>query len=219
MYRSYLKPFFDLFFSFVGLLILSPVFILVMVCLYIVNDGKPFFYQLRPGKDEKIFKIIKFKTMNDKTDADGNLLKDTERLTTVGKIVRKTSLDEIPQLINVLKGDMSIIGPRPLLPEYLPLYTQVQKRRHLVKPGITGLAQVKGRNQMKFSERLINDVYYEDNLNFFLDFKILLLTIRSVLFKPSGVVIGQTVDDVDDIGLSKNLSSNHFKIKKDEYKR
>jgi lipopolysaccharide/colanic/teichoic acid biosynthesis glycosyltransferase len=219
MYRSYLKPFFDLFFSFVGLLILSPVFILVMVCLYIVNDGKPFFYQLRPGKDEKIFKIIKFKTMNDKTDAEGNLLKDTERLTTIGKIVRKTSLDEIPQLINVLKGDMSIIGPRPLLPEYLPLYTQVQKRRHLVKPGITGLAQVKGRNQMKFSERLINDVYYEDNLNFFLDFKILLLTIRSVLFKSSSVVIGQTVDDIDDIGLSKNLSSNHFKKKQDEYKR
>jgi|TARA_R110000851_G_scaffold190370_1_gene340726 lipopolysaccharide/colanic/teichoic acid biosynthesis glycosyltransferase len=219
MYRNYLKPFFDLFFSFVGLLILSPVFILVMVCLYIVNDGKPFFYQLRPGKDEKIFKIIKFKTMNDKTDAEGNLLKDTERLTTIGKIVRKTSLDEIPQLINVLKGDMSIIGPRPLLPEYLPLYTQVQKRRHLVKPGITGLAQVKGRNQMKFSERLINDVYYEDNLNFFLDFKILLLTIRSVLFKSSSVVIGQTVDDIDDIGLSKNLSSNHFKKKQDEYKR
>ncbi len=219
MYRNYLKPFFDLFFSFVGLLILSPVFILVMVCLYIVNDGKPFFYQLRPGKDEKIFKIIKFKTMNDKTDAEGNLLKDTERLTTIGKIVRKTSLDEIPQLINVLKGDMSIIGPRPLLPEYLPLYTQVQKRRHLVKPGITGLAQVKGRNQLKFSERLINDVYYEDNLNFFLDFKILLLTIRSVLFKSSSVVIGQTVDDIDDIGLSKNLSSNHFKKKQDEYKR
>lgn len=213
MYRNFFKPFFDFLFSLVGLVVLSPIFIIVTICLYIVNNGKPLFYQLRPGKNEKTFKIIKFKTMNDKTGIDGDLLKDSERLTRVGKIVRKTSLDELPQLINVLKGDMSFIGPRPLLPEYLPLYTDVQKRRHLVKPGITGLAQAKGRNHMKFSERLKNDVYYVENLSFALDIKIIFLTIQSILLKPSSVVIGQTVDDVDDIGLSENLSSNHFKKK------
>src|SRR5690606_7073774 len=144
---------------------------------------------------------------------DGSLMGDAERLTFIGSIVRKTSLDEIPQLINVIKGDMSLIGPRPLLPEYLPMYNEIQKKRHQVRPGITGLAQVKGRNQMKFSERLENDVYYVENLSFFLDIKILMLTVVSVLFKTSTVSEGQTIEDVDDIGLSKNLSSNHFKKK------
>ena len=151
--------------------------------------------------------------MNDKVDQEGVLLPDAERLTKIGGFVRKTSLDEIPQLINVLLGDMSLIGPRPLLPEYLPLYTDIQKKRHEVRPGITGLAQVKGRNEMLFSERMRNDVYYVEHLSFFLDIKIIFMTIKSVLFKSKSIVLGQTVDEVDDIGLSKNLSSNHFKKK------
>jgi len=213
MYKNYFKRLFDFLSAFFGLLILSPLFIVVMIGLYFANQGKPFFFQARPGKDERIFKIVKFKTMNDKKDAQGNLLPDAERLTKIGSFVRKTSLDEIPQLINVLKGDMSLIGPRPMLPEYLPLYSEKHKKRHNVKPGITGLAQVKGRNTMKFSERFDNDVYYVENLSVILDIKILLLTVKSVLFKSSTIVNGQTVDDVDDLGISKNLSSNHFKKK------
>ncbi len=211
MYRNYLKPIMDFLMAFFGLLLLSPVFIVVTIALYFANSGKPFFFQLRPGKDERIFKIVKFKTMNDKTNENGELLPDTERLTSIGAFVRKTSLDEIPQLINVLKGDMSIIGPRPMLPEYLPLYSEKHKRRHNVRPGITGLAQVKGRNQMKFSERFDNDVYYVENISLGLDIKIIILTIKSVLFKSSTIVNGQTVDEVDDLGISRNLSSNHFK--------
>lgn len=214
MYKNFLKRVIDFLIAFIGLVFLSPIFILVTICLFFANDGKPFFFQARPGKKEKIFRIIKFKTMNDKTDAQGTLLSDSERLTTVGKIVRKTSLDELPQLINVLKGDMSIIGPRPMLPEYLPLYSEKHKKRHNVRPGITGLAQVKGRNQMKFSERFDNDVFYVDNLSFLLDVRIILLTVKSVLFGSSTIINGQTVDDVDDLGISKNLSSNHFKNKK-----
>lgn len=149
--------------------------------------------------------------MNDKRDKAGNLLHDAERLTPIGKFIRKTSLDEIPQLINVLKGDMSLVGPRPLLPEYLEVYDNEQKQRHNVKPGITGLAQVRGRNVMKFSERLKNDVYYVRNISFILDLNILLLTVKSVLFKSNDIILGQTVDEIDDIGLSRNLSSNHFK--------
>jgi len=214
MYKNFFKRLIDFIVAFVGLVVLSPVFIIVTLCLYFANQGKPFFFQRRPGKNEKIFSIIKFKTMNDKKDAEGNLLSDAERLTPVGGFVRKTSLDEIPQLINVLKGDMSIIGPRPMLPEYLPLYSEKHKRRHNVRPGITGLAQVKGRNQMKFSERFDNDVFYVENLSLLLDLKILFLTVKSVLFRSSTIVHGQTVDEVDDLGISKNLSSNHFKSKK-----
>jgi undecaprenyl phosphate N,N'-diacetylbacillosamine 1-phosphate transferase len=210
-YKSFFKRILDFCSALIGLLLLSPLFIIVTIGLYFANQGKPFFFQLRPGRNEKIFKIIKFKTMNDKKDKQGNLLSDAERLTQIGAFVRKTSLDEIPQLLNVIKGDMSLIGPRPLLPEYLPFYNDTQKRRHEVRPGITGLAQVRGRNQMMFSERLENDVYYVDNQTFKLDLKIFLLTISTVFFKSSTVIIGQTVDDVDDIGLSKNLSSNHFK--------
>jgi lipopolysaccharide/colanic/teichoic acid biosynthesis glycosyltransferase len=211
MYRKIVKPLLDFFAALAGLLLVSPIFIFVMIGLFFANNGKPFFFQTRPGKDEKLFKIIKFKTMNDKKDEKGILLSDEVRLTKIGKFVRKTSLDEIPQLLNVLIGDMSLVGPRPLLPDYLPMYSETQRKRHDVRPGITGLAQVKGRNTMKFSERLINDVYYVENLSFFLDIKILFLTVRSVLFKSGTVINGQTVDDVDDIGLSKNLSSNHFK--------
>ncbi|MEG0916300.1 MAG: sugar transferase [Myroides sp.] len=211
MYKNYFKRLFDFLAALVGLICLAPIIIIVTIGLYFANQGKPFFFQARPGKDERIFKIIKFKTMNDKKDAQGHLLPDADRLTPIGAFVRKTSLDEIPQLINVLKGDMSLIGPRPMLPEYLPLYSEKHKKRHNVKPGITGLAQVKGRNTMKFSERFDNDVYYVENLSVILDIKILLLTVKSVLFKSSTIVNGQTVDDVDDLGISKNLSRNHFK--------
>ena len=213
MYKNFFKRLFDFTAVLVGLLVLSPMFILVTIGLFFANQGKPFFFQTRPGKNEKLFRIVKFKTMNDKKDAAGNLLSDAERLTKIGNFVRKTSLDELPQLINVLKGDMSLIGPRPLLPEYLPLYTDKHRRRHEVRPGITGLAQVKGRNTMKFSERFNNDVFYVDSLSFSLDVKIIILTIKSIILKSSTIINGQTVDDVDDLGISRNLSSNHFKKK------
>lgn len=213
MYKHFFKRVLDFVAAFVGLLLLSPIFIVVTLGLCIANQGKPFFFQRRPGKNERIFSIIKFKTMNDKKDTNGNLLPDAERLTPLGAFIRKTSLDEIPQLINVLKGDMSLIGPRPLLPEYLPLYSEKHKKRHNVRPGITGLAQVKGRNTIKFSERFDNDVYYVDNLTFLLDLKIILWTIKTVVFESSTIVNGQTVDEVDDLGISKNLSSNYFKKK------
>lgn len=217
IYSKIIKPFFDFTSACIGFILLLPIFFIVSIFLFFANDGKPFFIQKRPGLNGKIFKILKFKTMNDKTDAVGVLLSDAERLTAVGSFVRKTSLDEIPQLLNVLKGDMSLVGPRPLLPEYLLTYTEEQKRRHNVRPGITGLNQVKGRNSLKFSERLQNDIYYVDNISFTLDLKILLLTVKTILFKSENVINGQTVDEVDDIGLSRNLSSNHFKQNKDEY--
>ena len=211
MYRNLIKIILDFLAALFILTLASPVFMLVLIGLFIVNGGKPFFFQLRPGKNERLFKIIKFKTMTDKKDATGLLLPDADRLTGFGKLVRKTSLDELPQLLNVLKGDMSLVGPRPLLPEYLPLYTAEQKKRHWVKPGITGLAQVRGRNQMLFSERFKNDVFYVLHQSFFLDCKILLLTVSAVLFRSKTVVHGQTVDEVDDIGISRNLDANHFK--------
>lgn len=217
MYKNIFKRLFDFATALIAFILLSPIFIFVTIRLYIANDGKPFFFQKRPGRNEKIFEVIKFKTMNDKRDEQGELLQDADRLTKIGAFVRKTSLDEIPQLINVIKGDMSLIGPRPLLPEYLPLYTDKHRRRHEVRPGITGLAQVKGRNNMKFSERFDNDVFYVDNLSIFLDIKIIFMTIQSVFFKSSDIVNGQTVDDVDDLGISKNLSSNHFKKKQNEH--
>ncbi len=162
---------------------LSPLFAIVSIGLFLVNDGKPFFFQKRPGRNARVFSIIKFKTMNDRKDAAGNLLSDIERLTSAGKFVRKTSLDEIPQLLNVLKGDMSLVGPRPLLPEYLPLYSQTQKRRHEVKPGITGWAQVNGRNAISWEEKFKLDVWYVDNMSFWLDLKILWLTVRKVIVR------------------------------------
>lgn len=175
------------------LTLLSPIFILLTVLLYIFNDGQVFFLQKRPGKNERIFSIIKFKTMNDKKDAEGNLLPDGERLTPVGKIVRKTSMDEIPQLINILKGDMSLIGPRPLLIQYLPVYTDREKRRHSVLPGITGLSQVSGRNNLGWDERLSMDVEYVKNMSFLLDLKIFLKTIKNVITSKDVAVDSFTV--------------------------
>src|SRR5690606_28866945 len=159
MYRNVFKRLFDFFIACLGLLLLSPVLIVVTIGLYFANRGKPFFFQSRPGKDGKIFKIIKFRTMNDRRDSLGNLLPDADRLTPVGSFVRKTSLDEIPQLMNVLKGDMSLIGPRPLLVQYLPLYNRHQARRHEVRPGITGWAQVNGRNAISWQQKFDYDVW------------------------------------------------------------
>lgn len=183
MYKNFIKRLIDFIIAAMGILLLSPVIIIVLICLFFANGGKPFFFQARPGKNGKIFRIIKFKTMNDKKDHYGNLLSDAERLTAVGSFVRKTSLDEIPQLINVLKGDMSLIGPRPLLVQYLPLYNEHQARRHEVRPGITGWAQVNGRNAISWGQKFDYDVWYVDNLSFVLDFKIFFLTIKKVFMK------------------------------------
>jgi lipopolysaccharide/colanic/teichoic acid biosynthesis glycosyltransferase len=180
VYKKYIKSIIDFTIALVVFFLLLPIFVIVFIGLYIANQGKPFFFQLRPGKNEQLFKIIKFKTMNDKKDLDGNLLPDSKRLTKIGKIVRKTSLDELPQLINVLKGDMSLIGPRPLLPEYLPLYNEIQKKRHDVKPGITGWAQVNGRNAISWSQKFEYDIWYVDNLSYLLDVKIFFLTIKKI---------------------------------------
>lgn len=186
MYKSIIKPLLDFIAALTGLLLLSPLFIVIIILLFIANNGKPFFFQQRPCKNEKIFKIIKFKTMNDKKDSNGNLLSDSERLTKIGNFVRKTSLDELPQLINVLKGEMSLIGPRPLLPEYLPLYNEFQKRRHEVKPGITGWAQVNGRNSISWQKKFEFDFWYVNNMSLVLDIKILMLTILKVI-KSDGI--------------------------------
>ena len=185
-YKSFIKPLSDFFLSLLALLLLSPIFFLITLLLTIANSGKPFFTQTRPGKNARLFKVIKFKTMHDGRDAAGNLLPDADRLTPVGRFVRKTSLDEIPQLINVLKGDMSLIGPRPLLVQYLPLYNDFQQRRHDVKPGITGWAQVNGRNAISWEQKFEYDVWYVDHCSLTLDFKILLKTIQKV-FKGEGI--------------------------------
>jgi lipopolysaccharide/colanic/teichoic acid biosynthesis glycosyltransferase len=186
MYRELCKPFFDIISALIGLILLFPIFLVVTVFLFFANDGKPFFFQLRPGKGGKIFKIIKFKTMNDRKDAEGNLLPDSDRLTKVGSFVRKTSLDEIPQLLNVVIGDMSIVGPRPLLTTYLHLYSNFQNRRHEVKPGITGWAQVNGRNAISWDKKFELDVWYVDHISFLLDLKILFKTVQKVI-KSDGI--------------------------------
>src|SRR4051812_47350848 len=186
LYRKFFKRLIDILVSATGLLVLIPVFLIIAVLLFFANEGKPFFTQQRPGKGRRIFLLIKFKTMNDRKDAAGNLLPDAARITKLGRFIRKTSLDEIPQLINVLKGDMSLIGPRPLLVEYLPLYNEHQKRRHEVRPGITGWAQINGRNAISWEQKFELDVWYVDHLRLSLDFRIVLLTILKV-FKSEGI--------------------------------
>ncbi len=186
MYKKFFKPLLDKALALTGLITLSPVMISVAVLIYLW-DGKPIlFVQERPGYKEKIFKIYKFRTMTNERDKNGNLLPDEKRLKGIGKIIRSLSLDELPQLFNVLKGDMSFVGPRPLLVEYLPLYNERQRKRHDVKPGITGLAQVMGRNALSWKEKFEYDVYYVENLSFWLDLKIILLTIWKVL-KREGI--------------------------------
>lgn len=196
MYQKYFKRLFDFLIALVALLLFSPIFILVTIGLFFANQGKPFFFQIRPGKDEKLFRIVKFKTMHDKTDAEGNLLSDAERLTRIGRFVRKTSLDEIPQLLNVLKGDMSLIGPRPLLVQYLPLYNAEQKKRHDVRPGITGWAQVNGRNAISWQQKFEYDVWYVNHISLLLDIKILFLTVKKVFVREGISQDGQATMEV-----------------------
>lgn len=183
MYKKYFKRPLDIILVIIGLIILSPIFLMLTLILIFTNNGKPFFYQRRPGKDEKIFRVIKFKSMNDKKDEKGELLPYNLRITKIGDFIRTFSLDEIPQLINVLKGDMSLIGPRPLLIEYLPLYNETQKLRHITRPGISGWAQVNGRNAISWQKKFELDVWYINNISFLTDLKIILLTVKKVFFK------------------------------------
>lgn len=183
MYHKFLKRIFDIVGSVIGLILAFPILLVVGILLTVVNRGYPFFFQYRPGKNGKIFRIIKFKTMNDKRDSYGNLLPDCERLHRVGRFVRSASLDELPQMINVLLGDMSFIGPRPLLIEYLPLYTAEQARRHSVRPGITGWAQVNGRNAISWTEKFEYDVWYVDNLTLSFDIRIIWMTIQKIIIR------------------------------------
>lgn len=193
MYKNFFKRIFDFIISLLALICLSPILLIVTIWLHFANKGAgAFFLQERPGKDAKIFKIIKFKTMTDECDIEGNLLPDVQRLTKAGKFVRSTSIDELPQLINVLKGDMAFIGPRPLLVQYLPYYTEREKLRHSVRPGISGWAQVNGRNNLPWDERLELDAWYAENLSFSLDCKVLIKTIKNVINRKDIVVVPGT---------------------------
>lgn len=192
MYRHFFKRFIGASIALIALLCLSPILLVVAIWLHFANKGAgAFFMQERPGKDAKIFRVIKFKTMTDERDSNGNLLPDAQRLTRVGRIIRSTSLDELPQLINVLKGDMALIGPRPLLVKYLPIYTPTQMRRHEVRPGITGWAQVNGRNAITHTKKFEYDVWYVDHLSFSLDLKIIFMTINNVLHRKDISTEGQ----------------------------
>lgn len=184
MYKSFIKRLLDITISLIAILLIGWFILIVAMWLHFANKGAgAFFFQERPGKDAKIFKVVKFKTMTDERDSEGNLLPDELRLTKVGKFVRSTSIDELPQLVNVLKGDMSIIGPRPLLPQYLPLYSKEQARRHDVRPGITGWAQCHGRNAISWSDKFKLDVWYVDNVSFLTDMKVIFITLKKVLFR------------------------------------
>ena len=186
MYVGFFKRFFDFLLSLLALIVLSPILLILTVGGAIVMKGNPFFTQLRPGKNEKIFRLIKFRTMTCEKDADGNLLPDEKRMTKYGKFLRSTSLDELPELLNILVGDMSIVGPRPLLVQYLPLYNAEQKRRHEVRPGLSGLAQINGRNSLTWEQKFADDVKYVDNITFWGDVKIILITVLKV-FKREGI--------------------------------
>lgn len=197
MYKHFFKRFFDFWISLIALICISPILLVVTIWLHFANKGAgAFFTQERPGKGEKIFRVIKFKTMTDERDEEGNLLPDEMRITKVGKFVRSTSIDELPQLINVLKGDMSFIGPRPLLVKYLPFYTEEERLRHTVRPGISGWAQVNGRNTIGWDKKLAYDVEYVKNLSIMMDMKVLFKTIHNVLARTD--VVLQAIPDLDD---------------------
>lgn len=206
MYKNLFKRLFDFIISLIALICISPILLVVTIWLHFANKGAgAFYYQARPGKGGKIFKVIKFKSMTDERDENGKLLPDKQRLTRAGRFVRTTSIDELPQLINVLKGDMALIGPRPLLVEYLPLYTPEQARRHEVRPGITGWAQVNGRNFLPFSKRFELDVWYVDHCTLWTDIKIIFMSVKNVLMRKD-VSIGDHVSrDADDLGFTKHI--------------
>ena len=206
MYKHFFKRFFDFWISLIALICISPILLVVTIWLHFANKGAgAYFCMPRPGKNGKIFKVIKFKTMSDERDAEGNLLPDTDRLTRVGKFIRSTSIDELPQLINVLKGDMSFIGPRPLYVNFLKLYDERQSRRHEVRPGISGWAQVHGRNLCTYSKKFEYDVWYVDNISFAVDLKILFMTIANVFGrKDIGEGSGNN-EEVDDLGFTQRL--------------
>ena len=197
MYKHFFKRFFDFWIALIVLICLSPILLIVTIWLHFANKGAgAFFFQDRPGKDAKIFKVIKFKTMTDERDKEGNLLPDANRLTKVGKFVRSTSIDELPQLINVLKGDMALIGPRPLLVQYLPLYSKEQARRHEVRPGISGWAQCHGRNNISWTEKFKLDVWYVDHISLFTDLQVIWITIMKVLKRADINEDGQATMEV-----------------------
>lgn len=201
MYNYFLKRFFDFWIALICLVAISPLLLAVTLWLHFANKGAgAFFFQERPGKGEKIFNIIKFKTMTDERDAAGHLLPDKERITPIGRVIRKLSIDELPQLINVLKGDMSFIGPRPLLPEYLPWYTEREKLRHTVRPGMSGWAQVNGRNNLSWDEKLSLDVYYVEHLSFYMDVKVIIKTIINVIqHKDVNIIPGMRLGKLNDV--------------------
>lgn len=206
MYKHFFKRVIDFTIVLVALLIIWPILLIITIWLHFANKGAgAFFFQERPGKNGKIFKVIKFKSMTDERDENGKLLPDSKRLTRIGKFVRTTSIDELPQLLNVLKGDMALIGPRPLLPEYLPLYTPEQARRHEVRPGITGWAQVHGRNFLPFSKRFELDVWYVDHCTLITDIKILFISVKNVLLRKDISVGTNVARDSDDLGFTKHI--------------
>ncbi|XLS30764.1 sugar transferase [Flavobacteriaceae bacterium M23B6Z8] len=207
MYRNFFKRVFDFFAALTGLIIVSPIALLIYGILWFTNKGKPLFLQPRPGRNEKIFTIYKFKTMNDKTDENGKLLPDHLRVTRFGTFLRKSSLDEIPQLLNIIKGDMSLVGPRPLRVRYLPYYTEKEKVRHTIRPGVTGLAQVSGRNLLSWDEKLEKDIVYVQNLSFILDIKIILKTVLKVL-QSQNIELAPESEDLD-VLRKKTMKAEH----------
>ena len=206
MYKHFFKRFFDFWIALIALICVSPVLIVVTIWLHYANKGAgAFFTQERPGKDAKIFKVVKFKTMTDERDEKGELLPDAQRITKVGKFIRSTSIDELPQLYNVLKGDMSLIGPRPLLVQYLPLYNARHARRHEVRPGISGWAQVHGRNLCKMSQKFEYDVWYVDHCSFEVDMKIFFLTVKNVFMRSDIGTGAENMSEVDDLGFAERM--------------
>ena len=214
MYKHFFKRFFDFFISLIALVIISPILLAVTLWIHFANKGAgAFFVQDRPGKDGKIFKVIKFKTMTDERDENGKLLPDAQRLTKVGRLVRSTSIDELPQLVNILKGDMALIGPRPLLPKYALVYTDFERRRMEVRPGITGWAQVHGRNHLKLSKKFEMDVWYVDHCSLGLDLKIVWMTVMNVLKRADIGEGAGDMKDVDDVNLSQRVREYREKMK------